>query len=892
MITILQPWFLLLLAPALVLLVMGAFLLVTQRRGRKSTAFIFIVRALIMSALGLALAGVIWLRPSEQVGVAFLVDVSDSAGGEPARRFAVDYIKKAAAAAGLRDKAVIVMMGAEPRLLRELGPAKALAEGADWPAQLENAVKSLPAEMRAATDLGAAIKVGTGLLPEGAGKHVIVLSDGRDTRGGAVDALAQARAEGVRVSLVQLPAATEPEVWLDSVKAPSGVRRKEPFDLQAAVNSRQAESARLLVYQNHFLVNELPLELKEGANRVTIPNLVPEAGLNSFEVEVMPTSDTFIQNNRQVVPVQTGSEIKALFVDRDELQLTGLAEALGKQNISVEVRGASGAPSTLADLNKYDLLVLSDVPALSLSPAQMQLYNRWVRELGGGLLMAGGEESFASGGYFRTPMEDLLPVGLEHEDRQEDPAVALLVVLDRSGSMAATVQGQTKLSLAAQGAGLALEVMGSKDYFGLTAVDTAVYPVVPLARVGDRAAIQKDLQRVAPGGGGIYVYTSLANAYQTLQSVQARVKHVILFCDSSDAEEQVASAGRDGAGGSGGESCLDLAAGMVANRITTSVVALGYESDSDTPFLQALAARGSGRFYLTSNALTLPQIFTAETLKVASSSLMEGAFLVERGAPNPLTDGVDWASAPPLLGYNRLRDKPGADVLLRSDVGDPLLATWRRGLGQAAAWASDAKPRWSVEWMNWPGYSQFWAQLVRGLARPLNQGKAELQLEPQIAAGQLLVRLQARDDSGAFANALEPAALLLSEDGASRNATARQIAPGEYIAEFPLPENPVTVSLSAPGYLERPINASYNPGYPAEYKFAPVDLPWWKDKLATTGGTLDAAAQDAFAMAQTSLAAASSAHDPLDLTDEFFILALLLIPLEIALRRRLFQSAN
>jgi Ca-activated chloride channel family protein len=885
---LLQPWFLLLLAPAAILLLIGFVLLFTQRRGRKSTAFIFVVRALILAALALALSGVMWLRPSDRAAVAFLVDASDSAGGEAAREFAARYIQEAAAKAGPRDEAVILVFGAEPRVAREAGPARALAaEGDDWAKRLREAAASLPDNLRSGSDLGAALKVGTGLLPEGARKEVVLISDGRDTSGGAAGALAQARAEGLRVSLVRPPELAAPEVWLESVRAPSGVRKKEPFDLQAAVQSRQEGKARLLVYQDHYVINELPLELKPGLNRVTVPNLVPGAGLNHFEVEVMPEADTFTQNNRQTLVVQTGAEIKALFVDRDELQLTGLAEALGGQNISVEVRGANGAPTTLADLNKYDLLVLSDVPALSLSPAQMQLYNRWVRELGGGLLMAGGEESFASGGYFRTPLEDLLPVGLEHEDRQEDPAVALAVVLDRSGSMAATVQGQTKLSLAAQGAGLALEVLGSKDYFGLTAVDTAVYPVVPLARVGDRAAIQKDLQRIAPGGGGIYVYTAIANAYQALQGVQARVKHVILFCDSSDAEEQVASLGHDGAG-SGGESSLDLAAGMVANRITTSVVALGYESDSDTPFLQSLAARGSGRFYLTSNALTLPQIFTAETLKVASSSLMEGAFLAERGVPSALTDGIDWTGAPPLLGYNRLRDKAGADVLLRSDVGDPLLATWRRGLGQSAAWASDVKPRWSAEWMSWPGYTQFWAQVVRGLARPLNQGKAELQVTPDFAQARLRVRLEARDDNGAFANGLEPAVLLLAEDGTSQSAAARQDAPGEYLVDFPLPEGSVTLSLSAPGYLDRPLNSAYNPGYAAEYRFQPIDEPWWKERLTATGGALQAAADTVFALPVPSL---GTAREPLDLTDAFFILALLLVPVEIALRRRLFRGA-
>jgi uncharacterized membrane protein len=153
---------------------------------------------------------------------------------------------------------------------------------------------------------------------------------------------------------------------------------------------------------------------------------------------------------------------------------------------------------------------------------------------------------------------------------------------------------------------------------------------------------------------------------------------------------------------------------MVSAKITTSVVALGAETDKDTTFLRQLADRGNGRFYLTNDATSLPQIFSTETMKVTQSSMVEEPFLAAPATPSPLTAGIDWAEAPLLLGYNTTRPKPTAELLLGTERGEPLLATWRYGLGQAAAFTSDAKSRWASEWLGWPGYGKFWAQIVRG----------------------------------------------------------------------------------------------------------------------------------------------------------------------------------
>src|SRR4029434_2203046 len=216
-----------------------------------------------------------------------------------------------------------------------------------------------------------------------------------------------------------------------------------------------------------------------------------------------------------------------------------------------------------------------------------------------------------------------------------------------------------------------------------------------------------------------YIYTSLVEAFAQIRDVPARIKHVIVFSDAADAEEK--SAGEMGDGTKGGGSALDLASAMLSAKVTTSVVALGSETDRDTAFLRQLAERGNGRFYLTSDATTLPQIFSTETMKVAQSSLVEEPFLAIPAAKHPIIAGLDWSQSPLLLGYNATKPKPTAEILLATERGEPLLAIWRYGLGQTAAFTSDAKARWASEWLGWPGFGKFWTQLVRGLMRKSDQ---------------------------------------------------------------------------------------------------------------------------------------------------------------------------
>lgn len=858
-----HPWMLALALPLALLLWLG------QRRSladlsRSARGLCAVVRGLVLLLLVLALARIHVLRPGGAMSVMFVVDHSASVSPE-AEREALDFLTTSLRAKPVRDLAGVVTFAGEPALVSP-------------PIEAPGAIASLPeARLAHYTDIAQALDFSSALLPAETHRRLVLLSDGHETRAHAMDAAQRLAAAGVELFTVPLRNPETPEVLVERVEMPRQLKTGEPFDLTAHIRASTATTAKVKLYQNQFMVEQRDVSLKAGANEFVATNLHADGTFVTYEVEVVPAQDTVLENNRAQATASLRGQPRVLIVDADETKVRPLAEALRREKIRAETRAASGLPRSLEDLQQFDLLALSDIPALSLPREQMELYRRWVQDFGGGFLMLGGESSFGVGGYYRTPIEQMLPVRMEHQDRQDVPSVALLIVLDRSGSMTALVQGQTKMSLANQGAVFALNVLQPRDYFGVLAVDVRTHAVAPLAQHGNKDPIAQKIMSVTAGGGGIYIYTSLAEAFAQLRDIPARIKHVILFSDAADAEEKNAGEMGDGAGGSG--SSLDLASAMLSSKITTSVVALGLETDRDTAFLRQLAERGNGRFYLTSDATTLPQIFSTETMKVAQSSLIEEPFQPVLAHPSPAIAGIDWAQAPLLLGYNSTKPKPTADVVLATERGEPLLALWRYGLGQAAAFTSDAKARWASEWLAWPGYGKFWAQLVRGVMR--KSDRASFAIDTREEDDQLGITIDAVKPDGAFRNQLPLTVNALRPDGSSAALVPVQEAPGRYRANFNLPDIGTTIfSVSSPDLPDGGATFGYTRSYPGEFLTTATDESHLRQLAESTGGTF------APKLAQVWTPPAKKTPQRVELTDWFLIAALALIPLDIYLRRR------
>ncbi len=857
-----HPWFLALIA-VIVLLAWAqrgslADMTPTQRR------VCFAIRTLLLLLLVLALAGIRWLVPSRELAVIFAIDHSASVS-TAAQRQARDFVTASLAAKNSSDSVGIVGFAEQATLWQ--APATNLKLANQWP--------ELPE--RKGTDIGGALDFTSAVFPAGMAKRIVLLTDGNDTAERSAAAATQLAAQGIELLTIALRNESAPEVLVEKVEVPRRLKSGEPFDLSARIRSNVATTAKAKLYQNQFLIEQRDLELKPGENEFRAPNLKADGSFISYELEIVPALDTVAENNRASATASLRGEPRVLLVDSEETNGRALADVLRREKIAVETRGLSGLPKTLEDLQQFDLFMLSDVSALNLGREQMDLYRRWVQDFGGGFVMIGGENSYGVGGYYRTPIEQMLPVRMEHDDRQDTPTVAMLVVLDRSGSMTAMVAGQTKMSLADQGAVFAMNALQPKDYFGVTAVDIRPHTVVPLSQITAKGAAEQKILSITAGGGGIYIYTSLAEAFQQLRDVPARVKHLLLFSDAADAEEKVA--GEMGDSARTGGSSFDLASAMLAAKITTSIVALGTEQDKDTAFLRQLAERGNGRFYLTDDATTLPQIFSTETMKVAQSSLVEEPFLAVAATKSPITAGLDWAQSPLLLGYNATKPKPTADLLLATERGEPLFATWRYGLGQAAAFTSDAKSRWAAEWLTWPGFGKFWTQVVRGLMRKSDQ--SNFQVTTAEIGNRLELTIDAIKPDGTFRNQMPVSVNMLGPDSATSSKTAVQDGPGSYRTAFDLPTEGTSIfSVSSPDLPDGGYVFGHTRSYPREFLRTEPDEPFLRTLASQGHGKFAPTPAEVFARPKT----ASSQHR--ELTNDFLIAALLLLPLDIWLRRR------
>ncbi len=857
-----HPWFLLLLAtiPWLWLAQRRSLAEFTPAQRRACIA----MRTLLLTLLTLALAGVRWLLPARDLGVIFAVDHSASVS-VLAREVARDYVRQGLARRQGSDLAGVVGFAGDAALWQ---PPVENARALDgWPA---------PATPNR-TDLARALEFSAAMLPAERQRRVVLLTDGNDTSDRAAETAQALGAKGIELFTVPLRNAAAPEVLVERVNIPRRLKVGEPFDLQANIRSNVETTAKAKLYQNQFLIEQRDVTLKPGDNAFAAPNLTADGNFITYELEVIPAQDTLLENNRAQATASLRGQPRVLIVDSEPDKIRPLADVLRGEKLGVEVRGAPGLPRSLEDLQQFDLMMLSDVSALSLSREQMELYRHWVQDFGGGFAMLGGENSFGAGGYFRTPVEQLLPVRMEHEDRQDLPSVALLIVLDRSGSMAAQVQGQTKMSLADQGAVLALNVLQPKDYFGVLAVDVRVHTVAPLAQHAAREPIAQQIMSITAGGGGIYVYTSLVEAFAQIRDLPARIKHIILFSDAADAEEKNGGEMSDGARGTG--SALDLASAMLSAKITTSVVGLGLETDKDTAFLRQLAERGNGRFYLTNDATNLPQIFTTETAKVAQSSLVEEPFQAMPVRAHAMLGGIDWGQSPLLLGYNATKAKPTAEILLATERGEPLLTTWRYGLGQSAAFTSDAKSRWAAEWLTWPGYGKFWTQFVRGLMRRSDQASFAVTTHEQ--GDRLTLGIDAVKPDGSFRNQLPITINALGPDGNTHSLAARQTAPGAYAATFDLPPEGTTVfAISSPDLPDGGTTFGHTRSYPREFLATETNETLLR-RIAELGhGKYDPAPEQVWERP------ARAISQRRDLTDWFLVGALVLLPLDIWLRRR------
>lgn len=713
-----------------------------------------LLRCLVAAGLAIALARPSVVSEDNKVATVFLVDVSPSVS-DAQLAAAQRFVEDAARAKRAEDQGVVVSFAEHPRLL---------------PLAQDGAVPRIARhEGEAATDLQAALQLSYGLFPPGYLPRAVIVSDGNQTRGDLLAEAYKASDFGVHLSFHVVPAEAHQEIRVVALHLPEDIKVGAPFEITGEVWSTHEEEVTFTLRQDDFpngLEPHKTVKLHEGKNLIPFRTEAKAAGFTTYTLRLKEAkADTSKDNNETVATAPVKGRPRVLYVegsfDRQPQSASYLRAALGRENIDVEVRGPRGVPSSTKELERYDLVLVSDVASTFLGLAQMQALESYVRDLGGGFVMAGGEDSFGSGGYQGTRIEKILPVRFEGERQIDQPRVALVLVIDRSGSMSGE-----KLEMAKESARATAEALQPTDMISVVAFDNSPITIVRLQKASNRLRISTDIARLQPGGG-THILPALQEAFNILSSANAKVKHVILLSDGQAAYEGI------------GEVCDE----MRSSRITVSAVGVG---DADRTLLQLIAERGDGRLYMTDNASDLPKIFTKETSEMQKSSLVEDAVTVHVVKRVEMIEGIPMDTAPYLHGYVSTKPKPMSEIVLVSDQGEPLLARWRVGLGQVVAWTSDVKNRWASEWLSWPGYTRFWSQVVRTTMR--HSEHESYDLGATVQAGRAHVVVDAQDRNDRFVNDLETSLEVVDPRTAKTIKTLPMVltAAGRYEAEFPV----------------------------------------------------------------------------------------------------------
>lgn len=624
---------------------------------------------------------------------------------------------------------------------------------------------------RDGTDIAAGIRRALSEVPADSAARIVVLSDGVSTRGDPLDAAAAAAVAGVPIDVVPLDQSHLPDVRITSVRTSPRANEGETLDLRVATSATAPADVELRVYRDGELVRRGQAHLDAGEDVLHLREVAPDAGLHRYEVQLSaldPKRDQAPEDNTGSTFLRVRGPAVALVLEGNPALAQALTHALESSAFHVKTAGPSGVPADLSGFAAYDLIVLSDIAASELSPTQIAALASYVRDMGGGLLLMGGDHSLGPGGYSRTPLEDISPVSFDLKQERRRASLAEIIAIDYSGSMGARVGTKTKLDLANEAAVRSAELLGAGDRLGVMHVDTAVTWTVPLGPISDTAALAKRIRAVDVGGGGIYVDLTLRNAYEALGREKVNLKHLLLFADGSDAEERT--------------NAFALVTAAKTHGITTSVIALG--RGSDVSALEHMSKLGDGRFYLIEDASRLPSVFAQETILAARSSINELVFRAELGAPGPAVRGIDFGAAPPLKGYVVTIPKGRAQVHLRAAEGDPLLATWSVGIGRSAVFTSDYKDRWGQAWTTWSGAIQLFGQLARDISR--RGDDARVRVEADASGGELHVRASVVDDDGRAETFRRLKVRIGGPDGFTRDVALEAVGAGAYASRTPL----------------------------------------------------------------------------------------------------------
>lgn len=821
-----KPWFLLLLA-GLPLLWIFSFRSISGL-GRVRRFFALGLRSLVYVLLVFCLAEMQLRHTSERVSVIYVLDQSESIPREK-RAAMVQYVVKDVAEhrnAARGDRAGVVVFGREAAI--EVPPYDD-----NLPIQ-QGKLEAMMQVRTDATNLEGALKLAQASFSEDSAKRVVIVTDGNETVGDVQSVARQLAENGIGIDVVPIELSSRAEVAVEKISLPSDIRKGQPVQVNVVLNNMTEAGAdddgkvsgKVIVVrkqgQREDVLIEQPMELEPGKKVLTFEHTIDQSDFYTYEARFVPDDrldDSMPQNNLASAFAHVRGEGSVLLIEDWENpgEFDYLIERLKANNIEVELMQSNSLFTSLAELQRFDCVILGDLPRTSgggagdissFSDQQIEMLVRNSQQMGCGLLMIGGPRSFGAGGWSNTELEKAMPVDFNIKDAKVVPVGALVMMMHASE----LAQGNFWQKVVAREA---LKALGPQDYCGLihwSGTDqwmwggqTGLLPVGP-----NRNQMLARLNRMTPGDMPQFdpaMKMSLAgfNAIQA-QGANVAIKHMIVISDGDPSPPLPATV------------TAYINAGI---KITT--VAIGTHGPAGSTPLRNLASQTGGKYYAVTDPKALPRIYQREARRIAQPLVKEHPGMVPITYPHEVLEGIE--GFPPFDGYvmTTLKDNALVDAGMIAPVpaehpeNATLMATWTYGVGRTGVLTTDAGKRWTNNWTAWEGYDKFYSQLVRFMMRPTdNQGNFTVASE--VKDGKVRVVVTATDEKDEYLNFLKLSGTAVDPEMESKDFQLRQIASGRYVGEFDADKSGSYFLSILPGPGEAPIRTGANVPYSAEFR--------------------------------------------------------------------------
>jgi uncharacterized membrane protein len=843
-----SPWYLLLLGLLPLMWLFSFKSLAGLGNWRRLTAIG--LRSIIMLLFILALADVQLLRTSEKMTVIYLLDQSESiprAKRQTMMTYAIEEVLKHRNAPR-GDKASVIVFGYDAKI--EIPPFDAALASTGG---IESVI-----ERTDATNLAAALKLAQASFPEDAAKRVVIVSDGNENLG---DARSVARAmvdSGIGIDAVPIRLETRSEVAVEKVTLPSDIRRGQPIEARVVVSNftkpgavenpeglvRGTLKISRQIGQHEELLSEQEVLLKPGKNVYSFRHTIEQPAVYTYKADFTPADekdDLMLQNNRATAFTHVRGKGRVLLIEdwANRGNFDFLVKKLQDMNLEVDVQASDQLFTSLAELQGYDSVILADVPrssgddptkeVVSFSDDQIQMLVRNTEQMGSGLIMLGGPNSFGAGGWSNTPLEEAMPVDFQIKNAKIQ-AVGALVLMMHASELA---QGNHWQKVIAREA---IKTLGPMDYCGLIHWDVAGDSWLwtdrgqGLIRVSEkRNTMLARLDRMTPGDMPQFE-PAMRMALADFNKVNASIKHMIIISDGDPSPPSNA---------------LINAYKNAPVPIQITTVAVGTHGPAGSTPLQQIATATGGKYYVVSNPKALPRIYQREARRVSRPLIFEpeGGVRPEITYPHEMLEGID-GPLPPIKGFvlTTVKDNPLVEVSILSPKPDggansTVLASWTYGAGRTVAFTCDAGKRWASDWTEWENYDKFFSQMVRWSMRPINED-GKFTVATDIKDGKARVVVTALDKDDEFLNFLTMSGAAVGPDLQPFDIKIRQTAPGRYVGEFDADKSGSFFVTVNPGSGRAPLLAGLSVPYSAEFREHETNMTLleWLAGLQPKGG--------------------------------------------------------